>query len=301
MSPPQLFAFVLMPFAKKLRNRYIRIQSAACEAGMRAERVDDQHFYRRGIVERIHRQIESADFIIADMSKPNPNVFYEVGYAHAKHKLCILLTNNVDTIPFDLKHLPHIVFSSLKDLGKQLSAALEVLKSETELFFDKGDPECFHERIPISKFGVVGTSTATSIRVRVRANVELQPKNVTADITKIEKSSHRGWQEIKLPAHIRLTWTDNTIFMDFSESNVKYVNVLHIDHSDNKITIWGVPPSLFEGFFDEATTYRITVSALARQYAIEVDWKGQWETIQVRPAVRSRRVACVETPRAIFR
>jgi nucleoside 2-deoxyribosyltransferase len=106
----QLFAFVLMPFDKKLRKRYIRIQRTACEAGIRAERVDDQSFYRRGIVERIHSQIEAADFIIADMSKPNPNVFYEVGYASAKHKLCILLTNDAKTIPFDLRNIRHIVF-----------------------------------------------------------------------------------------------------------------------------------------------------------------------------------------------
>jgi nucleoside 2-deoxyribosyltransferase len=101
----QLFAFVLMPFDKKLRKRYERIQRAADEAGIRAERVDDQSFYRRGIVDRIHSQIEASDFIIADMSKPNPNVFYEVGYAHAKHKLCLLLTDDTDTIPFDLRHL----------------------------------------------------------------------------------------------------------------------------------------------------------------------------------------------------
>lgn len=275
-----------MPFNKTLRKRYIRIQRAASEAGISAERVDDQSFYRRGIVERIHSQIEAADFIIADMSKPNPNVFYEVGYARAKQKLCILLTNDAATIPFDLKHIRHIVFSSMKDLNKQLSNALEVVKSETDLLFDKGDHECYHDHLQTFKVNFVSTSLSTSIRVRVRANMELQPINVMASITKIEKSSHRGWQESKLPENIQLTWTDtDTIVTDFTTSNVKYVNVLHIDHDDNKIAIWRVPPSLFAGFFDDATTYRITIAALARQYTIEVDWKGQWETIQVRPAV----------------
>ena len=50
---------------------------------IKAERVDEQ-IYKEGILERIYRQIESADIIIADMSGQNPNVFYEVGYAHAK-------------------------------------------------------------------------------------------------------------------------------------------------------------------------------------------------------------------------
>jgi nucleoside 2-deoxyribosyltransferase len=57
-----------------------------------------------------YRQIELADIVIADMTGQNPNVFYEVGYAHAKGKLCILLTSDAADIPFDLKHQRHIVY-----------------------------------------------------------------------------------------------------------------------------------------------------------------------------------------------
>ena|SRR5215472_7097908 len=64
--------------------------------------VDEQIFHGQGILERIYGQIEATDFIIADMSGQNPNVFYEVGYAHAQNKLCILLTRNASDIPFDL-------------------------------------------------------------------------------------------------------------------------------------------------------------------------------------------------------
>jgi hypothetical protein len=53
------------------------------------------------------------------MTGRNPKVFYETGYAHALNKKVILLTQNADEIPFDLKHYPHIVYSgrivSLKD------------------------------------------------------------------------------------------------------------------------------------------------------------------------------------------
>lgn len=108
----KLFAFIVMPFAKNTLPRYIAIKSAAEKAEIRAERVDDQSFLREGIVKRIHSQIEEADFVIADMTAPpNPNVYYEVGYAHAKNKLCIFLTKDADTIPFDLRHLPYIVYS----------------------------------------------------------------------------------------------------------------------------------------------------------------------------------------------
>jgi hypothetical protein len=94
---PKHFAFVLMPFDKAFDDVYkLGIKGAVASfEDVIAERVDEQ-IYREGILERIYRQIEAADIIIADMTGQNPNVFYEVGYAHAKGKLCILLTSNAE-------------------------------------------------------------------------------------------------------------------------------------------------------------------------------------------------------------
>jgi hypothetical protein len=101
MAPAKTFAFVLMPFDSTFDDVYrIGIKEAAASLDILAERVDEQ-IYQEGILERIHRQIEVADIVIADMSGKNPNVFYEVGYAHAKANLTILLTSNVEDIPFD--------------------------------------------------------------------------------------------------------------------------------------------------------------------------------------------------------
>ena len=44
-----------------------------------------------------------------------------------------------------------------------------------------------------------------------------------------------------------------------------------------------MPPSL-EEFFNDVTKYRLTVSVTGKQVRIEINWKGQWDTIQVRPA-----------------
>lgn len=105
-----IFAFVLMPFATEFDDTYkLGIKEPAAELGILAERVDEQ-IYSEGILERIYRQIDTADIIIADMTGQNPNVFYEVGYAHAKRKLCIHLTSTAHDIPFDLKHKRHIVY-----------------------------------------------------------------------------------------------------------------------------------------------------------------------------------------------
>jgi hypothetical protein len=89
------------------------------------------------MLERIYRQIEIADVIIADMSGRNPNVFYEVGYAHAKGKLVILLTSDAGDIPFDLKHHRHIVYGqSVATLRKQLTTDLQWAKKEIQSLRD---------------------------------------------------------------------------------------------------------------------------------------------------------------------
>lgn len=133
MSNESISAFVLIPFSKKFDDIYkMGIKETANLLDIKAERVDEQIF-QEGILEHIYRQIEAADIIIADMSGQNPNVFYEVGFAHAKEKLCILLTNNSEDIPFDLKHHRHIVYhDSISDLREMLSRDLDWARSQVE-------------------------------------------------------------------------------------------------------------------------------------------------------------------------
>ena len=125
MNDDGLFVFVLMPFDTIFDDIYkLGIKESATNLGLRAERVDEQK-YSEGVLDRIYRQIDLADIIIADMTGQNPNVFYEVGYAHAKEKLCILLTSSANDIPFDLKHRRHIVYEqSISKLKAQLSEDL---------------------------------------------------------------------------------------------------------------------------------------------------------------------------------
>ena len=119
MSNYKPFAFVLMPFSAGFSDIYqLGIKQVAEENGVVAERVDEQHFSET-ILERVYRQIENSDFIIAEMTGMNPNVFYEVGYAHAKGKICALVTQSASDIPFDLKQHPHVIYDgSIMDLTR---------------------------------------------------------------------------------------------------------------------------------------------------------------------------------------
>lgn len=148
-TKPRLFAFVLMPLSKDFDDVYqLGIKATCKDVGLYCERVDEQIF-QETILERIYNQIYKADLIIADMTGKNPNVFYEVGYAHALGKNVILLTKNSEDIPFDLKHYPHIIYNDkivmLKDeLQKRLSWFVdnpekveEYFSTNIEIFLDE--------------------------------------------------------------------------------------------------------------------------------------------------------------------
>lgn len=104
------FCFTLMPFSADFDDIYnLGIKKSCIDCGSYIERVDEQ-YYQGTILDRIYNQISKADFIVADMTGKNPNVFYEVGYAHALGIPTILLTQKAEDIPFDLKQYPHIIY-----------------------------------------------------------------------------------------------------------------------------------------------------------------------------------------------
>jgi len=124
-TKPKPFVFVLMPFGEEFSEIYKLGIKTACEnAGAYCERVDEQIFVE-SILARIYNQIAKADIVVSDMTNRNPNVFYETGYAHALNKQVILLTQNADDIPFDLKHYPHIVYGGkIIPLKEQLESRI---------------------------------------------------------------------------------------------------------------------------------------------------------------------------------
>ncbi len=166
--------------------------------------------------------------------------------------------------------------------------------ADIELSFDPKDPECI-ARVPVYVFDQAGTVEgawlATSIRGRVQVNSGVTLQNVMAYINKIEKLAVDGeWQDSNYP-QIQTTWTDtNDILTNIPGQSVRYFNVLHINHPDNRISIWkrSMLSASLADFVKDVTTYRITVSItvqkVTRNLRIEIDWKGNWDTIQVRSA-----------------
>lgn len=96
-------AFVIMQFSPEYNQLYEEvIKPVTHEFGIQCERADE-YSTTNPIIEDIVGSIREASVIIADITPDNPNVFYEVGYAHAINKPTILLSNKTrDKLPFDV-------------------------------------------------------------------------------------------------------------------------------------------------------------------------------------------------------
>ena len=97
--------FVMMPFGEWFDRYYKEIYVPAIkEAGFEPVRADEL-FSTGSVVEQIWEQIEKSTVMLADLTGKNPNVFYELGLAHAARKPVVFTTGSLDDVPFDLRHL----------------------------------------------------------------------------------------------------------------------------------------------------------------------------------------------------
>jgi len=94
--------FVLQPFAKEFLHVYEFLIKPAAERNAATIYRFDEISTPNRIIEGIYEAIENADLIICDITNSNPNVMYELGFAHASRKPVILLTAASEHTPFDI-------------------------------------------------------------------------------------------------------------------------------------------------------------------------------------------------------
>ena len=139
--------FVIMPIGtqtignititeEKLREKYdYIIKNAILKANPDLEVIRaDEELNPSSISNDIFTKLMRSRFVIADITYPNPNVFYELGIRHAIKTGTILIREKVDfTIPFDISHLRHIEYtqepSGMDKLANHLKRLFEFYKN----------------------------------------------------------------------------------------------------------------------------------------------------------------------------
>ena len=116
--------FVAMPFAPEFDDYFhYGIQGAVNSCGYLCERADLQSF-TGDVMEFVKERIASSDFVIADLTTANANVYLEVGYAWGLKKKTILLVKDTNELKFDTRGQRCLHYTTIKELETKLKAEL---------------------------------------------------------------------------------------------------------------------------------------------------------------------------------
>lgn len=112
-------AFVIMKYDELYDNLYHEVIKPLCQESGYEVKSADENYSTGMILEDIVNQITESSLIIADITPDNPNVFYELGYAHALKKPTILLNEKFhrESLPFDVSGF-RVIFYENSIAGK---------------------------------------------------------------------------------------------------------------------------------------------------------------------------------------
>ena len=113
----------MMPFEKEFEPIYEAIKAACTELSFEARRVDEIYGPSR-IKDDIYSTIVQSHVVISDLTGRNPNVLYETGLAHASNRDVIMIVQNEDDVPFDLRDIRFVTYLANREGIGQLKEKL---------------------------------------------------------------------------------------------------------------------------------------------------------------------------------
>ncbi len=153
--PPKKKCFVIMPFSSTnscTEEQWLdifenTIKPAVDEFGF------DYTCFRASlvignIITDILDNLYSADVVIADLTDKNANVFYELGVRHALRNATILIAQNLEHVPFDLRNYVTLKYDWKTKIGREnFKQSIKSILSKIE-----ANPNDIHVVSPISTY-----------------------------------------------------------------------------------------------------------------------------------------------------
>lgn len=109
--PDPRLVSVMMPFKPEFSGMLEAVRSASHEVGLNCHNANEVWDHDE-IIQDIFALIYRSRVVVCDFTEQNPNVFYEAGIAHTLGKPVIPITQDIEALPFDLKHRRALVYST---------------------------------------------------------------------------------------------------------------------------------------------------------------------------------------------
>lgn len=177
-SIDQKLCFVLMPFGKPFDGYYEHVIKPAVTAADLEPLRADEIYGAQAIIKDIWESIWKARIVIADVSDRNPNVNYELGLCHALGVPTILITKQIEDVPFDYRHHRCLIYrteeaqweNNLKSaIQKTIAALMAETKSTSDLRWPY-DTEVVRSAAAVS--GTLSIENPRDIMLRGVAEIE---------------------------------------------------------------------------------------------------------------------------------
>ncbi len=117
--------FVLSPFSSPFNEYYKGVLAPAIRAAdLEPIRADDV-YGPVPIINDIVEGIRNSVSLVADVTGRNPNVNYELGLAHAFGRPVVIISQSIEDIPFDYRHLRVVIYDTgQKDWESKLQTSI---------------------------------------------------------------------------------------------------------------------------------------------------------------------------------
>lgn len=107
---PNLVSF-MMPFAAEFNGVLSAVREACAGVGMTCQRADEIWDHDE-VIQDVFSLIYRSRIVVCDFTTQNPNVFYEAGIAHTLGRHVIPITQDINALPFDLRHRRALLYSA---------------------------------------------------------------------------------------------------------------------------------------------------------------------------------------------
>ena len=225
--------FVISPFGGWFDSYYSAILQPAIEAANLTPCRADDLYRPSSIIHDIWRFVSQATVLLADLTGKNPNVLYELGLAHAIGKPVVMITQDLDDVPFDLRNLRVITYE-MRDpswaslLAESITHSLKEVMAEPE---SAVPPAFLHERqdskapqvTPIEKKVLELTQQVDSLR-RSQRGVAMAAEDIIGPDE--ARATIRRWLRNDMPIPMIIERLENRgVPVDFIEREIKRYRV----------------------------------------------------------------------------